>query len=90
MSIHRFPGPSRNGAEPPTMDPMEARVAKLEATAERTAERLAAIERDLAVMKSNYSTKADVAEGMNKVIMWVVGAIFLAQLLPSLLKKFGM
>ncbi|MBK6853256.1 MAG: hypothetical protein IPG93_17155 [Burkholderiales bacterium] len=69
---------------------MQARVAKLESLAEKTGERLNAIERDLAVIKSNYATKADLAEGNNRIIMWVVGAIFLAQLLPAVLKRIGL
>lgn|GEM_PF-3044017 len=78
-----------NNLPPPPTD-MEARVAKLEAIAEKTAERLTTLERDVAVIKSNYSTKADVAEAKNSVIMWVVSAILLAQLLPAILKKFGL
>jgi hypothetical protein len=73
------------------------RVDRLE---EKTAERLFALERDLAIIKSNYSTKADladlraelksdIAEAKVSIIMWVVTAIFLAQLLPALLKRHG-
>lgn len=69
---------------------MENRIAKLEATAEKTAERLMAIERDVAVIKSNYATKADLSDAKAAIILWVVGAIFLAQLLPGLLKKLGL
>lgn len=50
----------------------------------------AAIKMDVAVMKSNYATKADVSDAKNSIIMWVVSAILLAQLLPAILKKFGM
>ena len=39
---------------------MEERVKKLEAAAEKTTERLGTIERDLAVVKSNYATKEDI------------------------------
>jgi len=52
---------------------MDQRVAKLEAPAERTDGRLPAIDKDLAVLR---------AEVKNSIIVWVVGAIFLAQLLP--------
>lgn len=90
------------GGNPPYDGEMEKRVAKLEALAEKTGERLAALEKDLAIIKSNYATREDVAglrgdmktsiaEAKNSIIMWVVGAIFLAQLLPvvaGLVKHF--
>lgn len=68
---------------------MEARIAKLEVIADKTMERLGALERDVAVIKSNYATKADISDAKNSIVMWVVSAILLAQLLPGLLKKFG-
>ncbi len=91
----------KHGGEPPDNGDMEPRVAKLEALAEKTNDRLVAIERDVAIIKSNYATKEDVAalrgemktavaEAKNSIIMWVVSAILLAQLLPSILKKLGM
>jgi hypothetical protein len=79
-----------NGGGPPYDGDMEARVAKLESIAEKTSERLATLEKDVAVIKSNYATKADVSDAKNSIIMWVVSAILLAQLLPAILKKFGM
>lgn len=75
---------------PPHNGDMEARVAKLESLAEKTSEKLTALEKDLAVVKSNYATKADIAEAKNSIIMWVVSAVLLAQLLPAILKKFGL
>ena len=87
--------------EPPDNGDMNTRVAKLEALAEKTGERLAALDRDLAVIKSNYATREDVtalrgemrtavAEAKNSIIMWVVSAFLLAQVLPVLLKKLGL
>ncbi|WLI90020.1 hypothetical protein Q4S45_02520 [Massilia sp. R2A-15] len=69
---------------------METRIAAVEAKVDGLADRMGVLERDVAIIKSNYATKADVAEAKNSVIMWVVSAILLAQLLPALLKKFGM
>lgn len=91
MSVHEFTNQIRRieeklppGGEPPTMDPMLERIQKLEKIAERTEDRLRAIETDLAVVKSNYATKADVSDAKGAIIMWVVGAVFLAQLIPTI------
>lgn len=78
--------------EPPDNGDMEARVAKLESIAEKTGERLAAIDNRLTKLETradSFATKADVAEAKNSIIMWVVTAILLAQLLPAILKKLG-
>jgi len=58
---------------------IEARLEKLEAD-------LTAIKLDVGILKANSATKADLAEAKSSIILWVVGAIFVAQLLPSLLK----
>lgn len=67
-------------------DDMEARITALEKD-------VAAIKVDVAVIKANGATKSDVAEtkaaiseAKTAIVLWVVGAIILAQLVPSLLK----
>lgn len=74
--------------EPPDNGDMETRVAKLEDLAEKTEAQLHAIDKDLAVMRAEM--KAAIAEAKNSIIMWVVSAILLAQVLPPILKKFGL
>lgn len=69
---------------------MEARIGKLEALVDKVVERLDALKRDVAVIKSNYATKADISDAKNSIVMWVVSAVLLAQILPTLLKKFGL
>lgn len=62
-----------------------ARVAELEKTTKQ-------MQIDVAVVRSNYATKSDVAEATTRIIMWVVGAIIFAQVLPALpniLRAFG-
>lgn len=99
-----------NDGQPPDPpdDDMQIRLAKLEAIAEKTGERLNSIdlrllkiETELGAFKQEafrtFATKEDLAklevkmvETNNKTIMWVVSAVMLAQLLPALLKKFGL
>lgn len=85
----------RADGEPPDNEGMEARLDKLEAIAEKTGERLANIERDLAVMKVEatsfkaeafraFATKEDLHRELNGMT-WKLGvAIILAQLLPAI------
>ena len=73
---------------------MEYRIEKLESE-------LTAIKLDLGILKATVATKADLAEAItgtrtsiadakSTIIMWTVGAIFLAQVLPGLLSKLGL
>ncbi len=84
-----------SGGEPPDNGAMDARITKLEAIAEKTGERLANIERDLAIMKGEttsfkaeafraFATKEDLHRELNGMT-WKLGvAIILAQLLPAI------
>ena len=76
---------------------MEARITTLETDMRDVRDRLVRVEVKLDGLTSesqNFATKdsvkAAVSEAKNSIIMWVVSAIFLAQLLPTLLKKFGL
>ena len=69
---------------------MEKRIEKLERS-------LAAIELDLGILKATCATKSDLAElkatvseAKTTIILWVVTAVVLAQILPGLLKQFGL
>lgn len=55
-----------------------------------THDRLVRIEAKQDEFSRYYATKSDVSDAKNSIIMWVVSAVLLAQLLPALLKKFGM
>lgn len=39
---------------------------------------------DLAVVRSNYATKADVSDAKNSIIIWVVGAVVISQIIPAI------
>jgi len=77
---------------------MEARVSKLEAAAQDVRERLVKIDTKLDHIEKDVATnmatkdfvRATVSDAKNSIIMWLVSAILLAQLLPPLLKKFGL
>ncbi len=60
---------------------MLKRVEKLEAD-------VATIKADLAVIKATYATRTDIADAKAAIIMWVITAVFLAQLLPAVLKIY--
>jgi hypothetical protein len=78
---------------------MEKRIEKLEADVAAIKIDLAVIKAngatksDIAELKGSFgelraATKGDIADAKTTIILWVVGAIFIAQLLPAILKLF--
>ena len=70
-------GPLDNGGGPPDDPRMEERVKKLESLVEKTVERIVNIERDMAVVRSNYATKEDLHKEISaqtwKLVSFVCG-----------------
>lgn len=65
------------------------------ATKTDLAEAIAKVNADIADVKAETKaaiaeTKTAIAEAKNAIIVWVVGSVFLAQLLPGLLRKLGL
>jgi predicted nucleic acid-binding Zn-ribbon protein len=68
---------------------VEDKLAKLDGRMTNVENRLSKVEQDVAVIKSNYATRADVTDAKNSIIVWVVGAVLFAQAIPQLVKAFG-
>jgi hypothetical protein len=70
-------GPLDNGGGPPDDPRMEERVKKLEGLADKLVDRTVNIERDVAVVRSNYATKEDLHKEINaqtwKLVTFVCG-----------------
>ena len=62
------------------------------ATKTDLAEAIAKVNADTrsSIAEVKAETKAAIAEAKNAIIVWVVGSVFLAQLLPGLLRKLGL
>lgn len=62
------------------------------ATKTDLAEAIAKVNADTrsSIAEVKADTKAAIAEAKNAIIVWVVGSVFLAQLLPGLLRKLSL
>jgi hypothetical protein len=78
-----------NPPEPPDMELTE-RVGHLEIDMRDVRDRMIRVETKIDSHTDLFATKADVANAKNSIIMWLVSAILIAQLLPALLRKFGL
>ena len=88
-SVHLLPSGKKassdsDGTEPP-MELVE-RVEKLEGHVSDIRVSLAKLE----TRAETFATREDVANAKNSIIMWVVSAVFLAQILPYILTKLGL
>ena len=54
---------------------MDARIAKLEALADKAGAQLATLERDIAVIKSNYATREDLHKAINDQTWKIIGTM---------------
>jgi hypothetical protein len=90
QNIKQGPWQTRgNPPEPPDMELVE-RVQHLETDMRDVRDRLIRVETKIDDHANLFASKADVANAKNSIIMWVVSAVLLSQLLPSILKKLGM
>jgi len=67
---------------------MEARITALESIAEKTLERLTMLEVDVAVIKSNYATKEDIAKSERTLLKWFIGTAITMTSLAFAAAKF--
>lgn len=81
-------GPVDNGGQNEDDGRMDARLTKLESIAEKTQDRLASIEQDVAVIKSNYATKADISALESTLLKWFIATAVTMTGLAFTIAKF--
>ena len=54
------------------MNTIEARLDSLESVTDNMSERLGVLVRDVAMIQSNYATKADIAASQAKLLKWFI------------------
>lgn len=64
------PDPQRPGMD------LSERLGRLETFSEKAGARLVTIEKDVAVVKSNYARREDVSDARNSLIVWLIVALF--------------
>lgn len=55
---------------------LSERLGRLETFSEKAGDRLVTIEKDVAVVKSNYARRADVSDAKRSIILWLIVALF--------------
>lgn len=70
-------------------DRIDQRFALMEQKLDAVADKVGEVKADVWLMQATMATKSALAEARASILMWVVGSVFLAQLLPPLIKAFG-
>lgn len=68
---------------------IEQRMAVVQSDVSELKKGVADLRVDVGVLKLTSATKTDLEKAKTSIIVWVVGSVFLAQLLPTLLKAIG-
>ncbi|HCT3783561.1 TPA: hypothetical protein SMM97_002233 [Proteus mirabilis] len=65
---------------------MTTKISNLAIDVSEMKDSITTLKTDIAVIKSNYAKKEDVASSANKIILWVVGAVVFSQIIPAIPK----
>lgn len=70
-------------------DSIDTRVDRIEQQLSVLQKDVTDIQVDVRVLKLTTASKVDLAQAKTSIIMWVVSTVFLAQLIPALLRGFS-